>query len=145
MTTTKQLNHGGYGGHGGHEGAKVMALSVRQPWAWLIVNGYKPVENRNWPTHFRGHVLIHASKGMTLEEYQAARGMALRIDPTIPFPAFDKLERGGFVGCADVTDCVESSDSPWFVGEYGFVVANAAPMPFTPYRGQLNFFEVKQP
>ena len=24
------------------------ALSIRQPWAWLIVNGYKDVENRTW-------------------------------------------------------------------------------------------------
>jgi hypothetical protein len=30
------------------------ALSVRQPWAWLIVNGYKDVENRSWTTHYRG-------------------------------------------------------------------------------------------
>lgn len=27
-----------------------LALSVQQPWAWLIVWGLKPVENRTWPT-----------------------------------------------------------------------------------------------
>lgn len=38
------------------------AISVRSPWWWFIVHGLKDVENRNWPTHFRGKVLIHASK-----------------------------------------------------------------------------------
>ncbi|WP_245839042.1 ASCH domain-containing protein [Yersinia kristensenii] len=37
------------------------ALSIRQPWAWLIVNGYKDIENRTWNTKCRGPVLIHAS------------------------------------------------------------------------------------
>ena len=46
--------------------APLKALSIRQPWAWLIVNGFKDVENRNWRTHWRGRLLIHASKGMTL-------------------------------------------------------------------------------
>lgn len=38
------------------------ALSFRHPWAWLIVAGYKDIENRSWPTNFRGRVYIHASR-----------------------------------------------------------------------------------
>jgi ASCH domain len=34
-----------------------VALSVRQPWAWAIVSGYKDVENRSWPTNYRGTYL----------------------------------------------------------------------------------------
>ena len=41
------------------------ALSIRQPWAWLIVNSHKHIENCDWPTKFRGRFLIHASKGVT--------------------------------------------------------------------------------
>jgi len=41
------------------------ALSVRQPWAWLIVSGLKDIENRPRPTHYRGPLLIHA--GLSLE------------------------------------------------------------------------------
>lgn len=37
-------------------------LSVRQPWASLIVCGFKPFENRSWSTSHRGPVWIHASK-----------------------------------------------------------------------------------
>lgn len=35
------------------------ALSIQQPWAWLIVNGYKDVENRDWNTKFRGRFYVH--------------------------------------------------------------------------------------
>jgi hypothetical protein len=44
------------------------ALSIRQPWAWLILNAGKDIENRDWLTRFRGPFLIHASKGMTRAE-----------------------------------------------------------------------------
>jgi hypothetical protein len=67
-------------------------LSLRQPWAWLIVNGYKDIEipslphsltaypgsftfdvahparsieNRSWRTNHRGPLLIHASSTTT--------------------------------------------------------------------------------
>ena len=46
------------------------ALSIRQPWAWLIVNSHEDVENRTWRTRERGPVLVHASKGMTPTEYE---------------------------------------------------------------------------
>src|ERR1051326_1498970 len=43
-------------------GEMVKALSVRQPWAWLIIYGGKDIENRDWPTSHRGPTLIHAGK-----------------------------------------------------------------------------------
>ena len=36
------------------------ALSIQQPWAWMILYGTKRVENRTWATSFRGPFLIHA-------------------------------------------------------------------------------------
>jgi hypothetical protein len=41
---------------------RTRAISIRLPWAWLIVNGFKDVENRSWRTRHRGTILIHASK-----------------------------------------------------------------------------------
>jgi len=35
------------------------ALSIKNPIATLIALGIKPIENRNWKTHFRGRVYIH--------------------------------------------------------------------------------------
>jgi len=43
------------------------ALSVRQPWAWLIANNLKPIENRTWPTRYRGAFLIHAGQTFDLQ------------------------------------------------------------------------------
>ena len=41
---------------------KIKVLSIKQPWAWLIVNGFKDIENRTWATNYRGPMLIHAGK-----------------------------------------------------------------------------------
>ncbi|MGB6103633.1 MAG: ASCH domain-containing protein [Pusillimonas sp.] len=117
------------------------ALSIRQPWAWLIVNGHKDIENRSWWTGVRGPVLIHAGKGMTRSEYEDARDLAEQLGITTP--AFEDLERGGIVGQAVINRCVKDSESPWFFGKYGFVLSDAKPLPFQPLRGQLGFFEAQ--
>lgn len=117
------------------------ALSIRQPWAWLIVNGYKDIENRSWATRFRGPVLIHAAKGMTGAEFNEAYHFAIEVG--ISIPRFNELERGGIVGVANVTGCSDDSLSPWFFGKFGFELADAKPLPFMPCKGQLGFFEVE--
>ena len=48
------------------------ALTVKQPWAWLLIHGTKDIENRNWPTSLRGEIAIHAAKGMPRGEYADA-------------------------------------------------------------------------
>lgn len=118
-----------------------IALSIRQPWAWLIVNGHKPVENRDWPTSYLGPVLIHASKTRDLEGYAQALQICELLGITLP--PLDELPKGGIVGEATLHDCVTECDSPWFVGEFGFLLRDARPLPFVPFRGRLNFFNVK--
>lgn len=119
-------------------------LSIRQPWAWLIVNGHKPVENRDWATSFRGPVLIHA--GLTMaRSYYDELAQAMSEDFGIELPPYEALERGGVVGQAVITDCVTAHDSPFFFGPFGFVMADAKPLPFHPCKGMLGFFDVKLP
>ena len=119
------------------------ALSIRQPWAWLILNAGKDIENRSWYTSVRGRVLIHASKGMTLAEYEDAIDTSYIIDKTFgELPPFAVLDRGGIIGSVELVDCVKASKSRWFFGPYGFVLRNPVPLPFRPLRGQLGFFEV---
>jgi hypothetical protein len=115
------------------------ALSIQQPWAWLIVNGYKDVENRDWPTKVRGRILIHAGKKFDEEAYTTLLG---RGGYSLPPRAL--LERGGIVGEATIIGCVEESESEWFMGYYGFVLGNAKPLPFRALRGQLGFFDVPE-
>lgn len=118
----------------------IPALSIRQPWAWLIVNGHKDVENRDWKTNFRGAFLVHAGKTRDRSEYAAAYELAARA--CIEIPDMDSLEYGGLVGCSVIHDCVTESSSPWFVGEFGFLLRDSRQIPFVPYRGLLNFFNV---
>lgn len=112
------------------------ALSIQQPWAWLIVHGHKPVENRDWSTSRRGSIGIHAGKKFDRDGYTWVR----EHFPDIPLPAPADFERGGIVGRAVLVDCVEDHPSPWFVGDYGFVLEQAEPLPFIPCRGMLGFF-----
>jgi hypothetical protein len=111
-------------------------LSIRQPWAWLIVTGHKDVENREWPTKFRGRFLIHAGKQ---EDMQADRAYFKCVHRVKIPSTFDK---GGIVGMATLVDCVTKSDSGWFFGTYGFVLRDAKPLPFYPSKGALGFFKL---
>lgn len=122
------------------------ALAVRQPWAWCIISGGKDIENRDWRTRYRGTVLIHASAGMTRREYEeaayAAKMAQFSNGETQYVPEFDQLQRGGIIGQVDIVDCVTASASPWFFGEYGFVLENPKPLPFALTKGMLGFFDV---
>lgn len=115
------------------------ALSIRQPWAWLILHAGKDIENRTWKTNFRGRVLVHASRDITFADYEIAGMYA-------PLPSMDILRGycGGIVGSVEIVDCVTESESKWFHGPYGFKLANPTQMPLVPLKGKLGFFEVEK-
>lgn len=123
-----------------------LVISVRQPWAWLIIHGGKDIENRDWFTKVRGRVLIHAAKGMTQDEWSWAWGFAQGSGAgpkALEMGVTSKnIERGGIIGSVEIVDCVTRSDSRWFQGRYGFVLRNPQPLPFYPCRGQLGFFRI---
>lgn len=118
-----------------------LALSIRQPWAWLILHAGKDVENRSWPTRVRGRFLIHAAKGMTKTEYKACRDFIVREFPHVFLPPAHELPLGGIVGEADLVDCVTASKSRWFFGACGFVLRNARPLDFVSCPGELRFWK----
>lgn len=128
------------------------ALSIRQPWAWLIIRpdltgsardqarlGHmiKDVENRSWPTGFRGRLLIHAGKKWGPDERADRQYVMGRYGIAVP----ETMDLGGIIGSVEMIGCVTSSPSPWFVGDYGFVMKNQEPMEFIPCRGALGFFQ----
>jgi hypothetical protein len=117
------------------------ALSIRQPWAWLIVHGWKNIENRCWPTQERGRFLIHASKSMSAEEYDACAAFVAKF-PAVKLPPPSDLPRGGIVGEAVLLDCVDWHPSEWFEGPFGLVIDEAKPVSFRACAGRLKFFEV---
>ena len=116
------------------------ALSIRQPWAWLIVNGYKPIENRDWDTNFRGPLLIHAGKAMC--NIMTFEDIVKYYDVPEVDPSSVELECGGIVGQVTLYATVSRSKSRWFHGDYGFCLKDAKPLPFYPCRGYLGFFDL---
>ncbi len=120
------------------------ALSVKQPWAWLCVNGHKDIENRDWKTKFRGRVLIHAGKEIDRDYWNIKAHVLDEFG--IELPDWQDLETGGIVGSVEIVDCVTESESPWKqeTSAYGFVLANPEVLPFRPFRGALGFFEVPE-
>ena len=120
-----------------------LALSVRQPWAWAIIHAGKDIENRSWQAvnhglHKRGHICIHAAKGMTREEYEDARDFIDSLGYCTPDA--HALHRGGIIGTVEVVDVVTESRSPWFFGPRGLVLRDARPMEFVPAVGALGYF-----
>lgn len=115
-------------------------LSIRQPWADAIIHFGKDIENRDWPTRFRGLVLIHAGKAFGRDEHDDVDTVK-RMIGRAPYQLLQKPLLGGIVGIAEIVDCVTESDSKWFFGKYGFVIRNARSLPFIPMKGALGFFE----
>ena len=118
------------------------ALSLKQPWATIIVNGVKPIENRRWKSHYRGPLLVHASK--TWDKDGAA--WIVKLKPELNGLIYwSNHLKGKIIGQVEMTDCVTHYDSEWFFGPYGFIFEN--PHEFhgdqaIPYKGQLGIFNV---
>ena len=105
-------------------------LNVRQPWASLIVSGAKDVENRTWPTRYRGVVIVHASeRADDISDEQIERRFSVRMPAELPL--------GGIVGVTEIVDCVRPHPSKWYAaGHYAFVLANSRPLRFIRWKGQ---------
>jgi len=119
-------------------------LSVRQPWAWALIHAGKDVENRSVGAlrHMNlraGHRLaIHASKGMTREEYEEGADFMRGLG--VVCPAARDLVRGAIIGSVEIVGVVKRSDSPWFFGPRAILVCDPHPCEPIPCRGALGLF-----
>lgn len=123
-------------------------LSLRQPYAELVVIGQKTIELRKWKTKHRGKFLVHASK------YQPS---LIELEPF--GLRLDMLDFGAIIGTAElvgIKDYDNLDESEWqndiphhlagmdyIESTKGFILKNA--MKFVdpiPYKGQLQFFDV---
>jgi len=111
------------------------ALTIRQPWAWLIVNGIKNIENRSWHTNYRGYFYIHSSLKIDEQSYQI-----LKANKKLQLPKIKHLQTGGIIGKAKLVSCTTKSKSPWFTGPYGFIMRKQRPVEFFQVRGWPGFF-----
>jgi hypothetical protein len=114
-------------------------LSLKQPFAELILQGRKTIELRKWNTHFRGEFLIHASKNSDEESMKKF--------------GFEKLPCGFILGKANLIDVrhylneeefdkdknLHLASREW--GDFGFMLNNVARIEPLPAKGKLNFWD----
>jgi len=138
------------------------AITIKQPWASLICNqrmydfskGIKDIENRTWPTKFRGRVLVHASSAksqfnFSIEQHSKLNQLGLRR-------WYDKEQiKGAIIGSVEIVDCVINHSSIWaeksemflksdiaYKPTYNWVLANPIPFPEPiPAKGKLSFWD----
>jgi hypothetical protein len=146
-------------------------ITVKQPWASLIVEGLKDIENRTWQTKYRGRVLIHSAVkpdiefknrclvglygiGMTEEMILSANKLSFKWDAFLN-------ENGLIIGSVEIVDCVINHESIWaertyqyeleskLTGEcakgkaiYNWVLSNPIKFPEPiPAKGKLSFWD----
>lgn len=73
-------------------------ITIKQPWASLIVNGYKKYEFRSWKTNYRGELYIHAGKGIDKEGMKRVESLNL------------KYPKSRIIGKVIIEDCIELND-----------------------------------
>lgn len=103
------------------------ALSIKEPWASLIIEGKKTIELRTWSINYRGPILIHRSG-----------------------------KNSGIVGTMEIMDIIEieslgqfrslrekhhAPDTFYKEGLYGWILKNAKPFEFIPCKGRLGLWK----
>lgn len=123
---------------------RVPALTVRPPWSVAIAHGHKTVENRSWPTKYRGPLLIHEGKTVdrTALHHPAFRAFAATFPPGTTLG--DVLHPGCIVAAVDLTGCHPDDDrcTPWSaLGQWHWELPGVRPLPEpVPCRGALGLW-----
>lgn len=116
------------------------AISVRQPFAWAILNG-KDIENRSRRIARPGWYYLHAG----LEDFEPYTDALRRVSAILKQQGKSgeiplHYEQGGIVGIFQITGWTLHSDSPWFVGPQGAEIGNVLPLGFIECRGGRGVF-----
>lgn len=145
------------------------SLSIKQPWAQLIAEGIKDIENRTWPTKFRGRIYIHASAKRSFypSEYEifltdAQLECISHFDEnSVRHIQYKEGITRAIIGEVDIIDCVINHPSIWaekttvsgividgkLIGKdetiYNWVLANPVlyETPIINVKGKLSFWE----
>ena len=119
------------------------ALNVKQPWAWLIANGYKGIETRTWATRYRGPLLIVASKGKM--------NKIIKKVFHEQFPSAE-VDYGQAVCVVDLVDCrlmttadEESAACSIYDRAHSWVLRNTRKINPFPVKGQLGLYDTPVP
>ena len=126
-------------------------LTIKQPFATLIVEGLKEYEFRTWKTNYRGEILIHAGKAVDKKAMKKYEYLGL------------EYPKGCIIGKATITDCIKIDDNArkklkeknsiiysniidnkdW--NGYGFKLENVEKLENIEVCGKLSFWEFDYP
>lgn len=133
-------------------------LTIEQPWAWAIMEGFKDVENRDWILKYQGILAIHSSKTFDKEGYEwiSKNCSMLGINPfEIPQP--EDFSLGYILGTIFMEGVIELDQedveienerllkylsSEWFFGKYGFCLQHPRKCKQISLKGQLGVFRL---
>lgn len=127
----------------------VRGLTIKQPWAFAIAEGFKPVENRSRRTNYRGTLLVHAGlkidRSVPIVRY--SRGAAIRLDeqggsgnfwdarvrvPSSFYKSHATLALSAVIATARLADCHEATNgccAPWgFPDQWHWELADVQPL-----------------
>lgn len=120
------------------------AISLSQPWCWAILNLGKDIENRRWPTRYRGPITLHAALSWDDDGEDWLRAMNFDCPPKGALP------QGAYVGLATIAGCwryseIEQDRRPgswlWAFGPWCFDLADVRALPDPiPAKGQLGIY-----
>lgn len=135
-------------------------LTLKQPWAWMVIHGTKDVENRSWCNSITRELqaskqpfAIHAGATMTRAYYENAVAVAAEEDSGLVVPSREKLVFGAVIGTAVIANYHapetwkprgQKGYIPWRMRhQYGWELLYRTPLPVSlPARGQLGFWEM---
>lgn len=109
------------------------ALTVKNPWAYLICSGQKDIENRSWKTNFRGRVLIHSAASFDCRDFV----------PSVLCPS----PCSAIIGSIEIVDCIKNSPSKWAMNDcWHWVLKNPElfEYPILNIRGALSFWDIPE-
>lgn len=121
-------------------------LTIHQPWAELIARGDKRVENRVWPTDYRGLLAIHAGKSdsrlhqclpFEINPKAVAFGAIVAVAKLVACLRLDTIRSGAIDGLEWVVD------HQFTEGPYCWCLIQAVRVsPEIPLRGQQGLFDL---
>lgn len=119
------------------------AFSIKQPWAWAIVYGFKTIETRTWPTNYRGEILIVSSlkpDKKLLDWFVGQTGKHIK----------SQMEYGKAIAVAELVDCRVMAEADQdaalcdvYPGAFSWVLENVRPIEPFAVKGQLGLYNVK--
>lgn len=123
------------------------ALTICNPYPVMILRGEKRVENRTWPTRYRGRLYMHAGKSRSW------------WDEEIDTKRYPNAAWGAVVGIVDLIDCVHINQIhsgqfdqkyPWLLGHahvngpWCWILGSVTPIGPWPWRGAQGLFEIDE-